>query len=264
MFFYLSKLFWFFANPANLFLILLMIGCLLLWTKRQLFARRLLTLVIVFGLFFSIVPLSSIMLTHLEDRFPATTFLPDHIDGVIVAGGVINPALSHARGSVAVGSSVERLLAIIELGNKYPQSKLIFSAGSGDPLQQELKEAHYVGAFLEQAGFDSTRVIYEDQARNTVENAELSYQIAQPKDGENWVLVTSAFHMPRAIGTFRHAGWKIIPYPVDYMTSPDKSWSLRFNLSGISRFSFVLHEYLGLLFYWLTGKTDTLYPGPDN
>lgn len=95
----------------------------------------------------------------------------------------------------------------------------MFSGGSGVLGHQEPKEAHYVAPVFARLGLDPTRIVFEDRSRNTAENAQLSKKKMNPTAGENWLLVTSAFHMPRAVGSFRKVGWPVIPYPVDYNTT---------------------------------------------
>ena len=141
---------------------------------------------------------------------------------------------------------------------------MVFSGGSGDLLIQELKEAPLVAPLLRQLGVDPGRVIIEDQSRNTAENAVFSRRLAKPRPGETWLLITSAFHMPRTVGSFRQAGWRVTPYPVDYRTRGKGALPFRFNfIGGVASLDSALHEYLGLLFYWITGKTNELYPGPE-
>src|SRR3990172_7355044 len=107
---------------------------------------------------------------------------------------------------------------------------------------------------------DTQRILFEADSRNTYENAEFSKRVAQPAGGESWILVTSAFHMPRAVGSFRKAGWTVIPYPVDYMTSGSQTLAPTFDLGGgLSGAATVLHEWLGLTFYYLTGRTNAWY-----
>lgn len=142
----------------------------------------------------------------------------------------------------------------------------MFSGGSGVLGHQEPKEAHYVAPVFARLGLDPTRIVFEDRSRNTAENAQLSKKKMNPTAGENWLLVTSAFHMPRAVGSFRKVGWPVIPYPVDYNTTGRGSGGgVSFRLSsGLSSTGAGLHEWLGLLFYRLTGRTDELYPGPND
>ncbi len=261
MFFTLSKVFWFLANPGNLLLILICLGVALLWTRWPRAGRRLLTATAVIAVILSVAPLGSWLVATLEDRFPPPVEMPARVDGIIVLGGMINPALSEARGQTALGGAVERLTAFARLAKRYPRAKLVFTAGSGDIFRPDLKEADFVGPVLAQLGLDPARVLFEDQSRNTFENAAFSYRLARPEAKETWLLITSAFHMPRAVGSFRRIGWNVAPYPVDYQTGGKLSLEFSF-IGGLSRLGAGLHEFIGLAFYWLTDKTGSLFPGP--
>ena len=263
MFFVLSKVLWFVVNPGNMLLIFLCLGLWLLWTRWWRWGRRLVTLVAVVGVLLAVIPVGSWLFGFLEDRFPAVSEPLARVDGVIVLGGVVDPVMTKARGQVSVGSGVERLLAMARLAKRYPKARIIFTGGSGSLTRQDMKEAHAIPPLLKQLGVDPARVIFEDQSRNTAENAEFSLRLAKPKPGETWLLVTSAFHMPRAVGSFRKVGWAVVPYPVDYSTDGETAASLRFDFAtGMGSLAVAIHEYLGLVFYWLDGKTDSLLPSP--
>ncbi|NQU61178.1 MAG: YdcF family protein [Rhodospirillales bacterium] len=263
MFFTLSKVLWFIANPSNVLLVLLCAGVVLLFTRWRRAGRRLVGFVAVTGVVLAVVPFGGWLYGALEDRFPQLKELPARVDGIVVAGGVVDPVLTAARGKIAIGGAAERLFEMAELSKRYPQAKIVFTGGSGSLFYQDKKEAHAVVPLIRQLGLDPGKIIFEDQSRNTVENAEFSYRVAKPKKGETWLLVTSAFHMPRAVGCFRKAGWTIVPYPVDFGTRVDKDLPFIFDFAqGLGMFGGAIHEYLGLFFYWLSGKTDELYPGP--
>ncbi len=263
MFFSLSKILWFLVNPGNVLLILLIIGVLLLWTRWRRLGRGLVAAVAAVGLFLAVVPVGSWMLGVLEDRFPPLNELPVRVDGIIVAGGVVDPVMTRDRGQTAINGAVERLFEMAKLAERYPRARMVFSGGSGSLLYPDEKEAPLVIPLLRQLGVDPGRVIFEDQSRNTAENAVFSRRLAKPKPGETWLLITSAFHMPRTVGSFRQAGWRVTPYPVDYHTRGERALPFRFNFNvGVGLLNRALHEYLGLLFYWLNGKTDELFPGP--
>jgi uncharacterized SAM-binding protein YcdF (DUF218 family) len=265
MFFTLSKVLWFLTAPANLLLIGLAVGMALLWSPWRRAGRAVTTFCVIAAMIVAVAPIGQWGLALLENRFPPVSELPARVDGIVVAGGVVSPRLSVARGQVSIGGAVERLTAMAELADRYPNAKLIYSAGSGDILHPELKEAHFVAPVLARMGLDSGRLILEDQARNTFENAVNCFRLVEPKPDETWLLVTSAFHMPRAVGTFRQAGWSIIPYPVDYKTPGKDEFLLGFNLStGLGYVGLALHEWLGLFFYWVTDKSDAIFPGPDS
>ncbi len=263
MFFALSKILWFVVNPGNILLILLCLGLVMLSTRWQRGGRRLVGFVAVVGLTLAILPVGSWLFGILEDRFPPVHEPPARVDGIIVAGGIVNPVLTDARKQISIGGAVERLFAMASLARRYPRAKVIFTGGSGQLLHQDKKEARMVPPLIRQLGLDPGRVIFEDQSRNTAENAAFSLPLAKPKAGETWLLVTSAFHMPRAVGSFRQAGWEVTPYPVDYITHGETDSPLQFNFAyGLGSLGNALHEYLGLAAYWLGGKTNELFPGP--
>ena len=167
------------------------------------------------------------------------------------------------RGGTPLGSYAERVTVFVELAKRYPDAKLVFTGGSGLLLDQIHREADYTAVLLENLGVPPSRVMYERESRNTYENARNTVVLAQPQPGEVWLLVTSAFHMPRAVGAFRHAGWPVTAYPVNYITGPSDSWRPGFNFaSGLGQTSAAVREWTGLLIYRWTGRTDALFPGP--
>ncbi len=262
MFFSLSKVFWFMFEPANLVYLCLLAGTVLLWTRWTVAARKLLTAVSVMVLVVAVLPVGNMVTQALENRFPIPE-LPQKIAGIVILGGVIDPFVSSARGITAVGSAAERLIEGAALARRFPAAPIIFSGGSGRLTDQSKREADYVLPLLRSLGVDQSRVILDENARNTHENALNARDLVKDVAALPWVLVTSAFHMPRAIGTFRQAGWNVLAYPVDFETLPRDGITLTFSLRGnIGNLSHAMHEIIGLLAYWLTGRSDSAYPGP--
>lgn len=260
MFFYLSKILWFLIEPLNLILVGLLLACGLLWTRWWRRGRGLLTVISLIVVVIATVPLGTRVMVALENRFPLPV-LPARIDGIIVLGGVVDPGLSEARGQVALNGSVERITVLPDLLRRYPDARVVFSGGSGDPFDQSLKEADYLAPLLSTLGVAPSRLILENQSRNTWENATHSHDLINPAPDDQWLLVTSAFHMPRAVGCFRQAGWNVLPYPVDYGYRGEEDVALGFNFGrGVSAWSQALHELLGLLFYRLTDRTSAIFP----
>lgn len=261
MFFALSKILWWLAAPANLLFFGLAAGILLLWTRWRRLGRNLASAAALLIAAVTVLPVGSWMMQALENRFPAVSTLPDRIDGIVVLGGAANPWLTVERGQISLGDHAERLTEFAALARRYPEARLVFTGGTGYLTRQDLKEADIIAPLWEQIGLDARRIQYENQSRNTYENAQLSRPLAQP--GETWILITSAFHMPRSVGCFRHAGWTILPYPVDYKTGRSFGFDLSLNPAGrLMSLNAAAHEWLGLIFYRLTGKTDALFPGP--
>ena len=265
MFFYLSKILWLFINPLNLFFIGLFVGTVLIWLRWRRSALWCLTVTTVCAVILTTIPLGQTLIIKLENRFPMQILDFKEVEGIVVLGGIVDQHLSKDRGITAINGAVERLIAFADLSKKYPGARLVFSGGSGVLSAQDLKEAHYVGPLLKKLGITVDRIYYEYQSRNTWENAVLTKKMIEPTEAKPWIIITSAFHMPRAIGAFRKAGWNnIVPYPVDYRTMIEEKPQVGFNFSdGISSFSIGCREWIGLTFYWLTGRSNAFFPSPN-
>jgi uncharacterized SAM-binding protein YcdF (DUF218 family) len=258
--FVLSKLFWTLTQPATA-LFFAVFGAFILqrWLPRL--SRLLLAGAALFLLVLSTTPMGRSSLAVIEDRFPQRE-VKDPIAGIVVLGGALSPDASAAVGHPQLNDAVERLTALVELARAHPEAKLLFSGGSGSVLRPDDREADYVPAALAQMGFDPARVALERDSRNTWENALYSKKLMQPREGEVWVLVTSAYHMPRAVGCFRAAGWPVLPYPVDYRTQPRDQWPLLDTFGQMALFSVAAREWVGLVGYHLMDRSDAWFPAP--
>jgi uncharacterized SAM-binding protein YcdF (DUF218 family) len=183
---------------------------------------------------------------------------------VVVLGGALSPHVSAARSDVALNEAAERLTATAELARRYPRLRIIFSGGSASLIYDDGVEAEFARRVLESLGVAPPRVELEERSRNTVENAVFSKAIAQPKPGERWLLLTSAYHLPRAIGVFRKAGFAVEPYPVDWRTAGLADALRPFPTvgDGLRRTDTAVREWVGLAAYWITGKSSELFPAP--
>jgi uncharacterized SAM-binding protein YcdF (DUF218 family) len=163
-----------------------------------------------------------------------------------------------------VRGAPDRIIAAAALARRYPNARVVFSGGSANLVSNDAREADFAGAIFESLGIDKSRLIMERASRNTQENAEFSKALVKPKDGERWVLVTSAFHMPRSVGLFRKAGFAVEPYPVDWRVggSDDLMAFSNVAVEGLGRTDLAVREWMGLIAYRLTGKIDELLPGP--
>src|SRR6202051_112054 len=264
MFFFLSKTLGFFAVPSNVVMTIGLVGVVLLCTRRRRLASWLVVRCVVLIAVAGFSPLGHILMLPLEQRFPAWDAKWGPPNGIVVLGGAISPELSLARGDVALNEAAERITATAELARRYPDARIIMTGGSSALIFDEGTEAVFAVQQLEALGVAHERITAEEQSRNTIENAVFSRLVATPKPGERWLLVTSAFHMPRAMAVFRAAGFPVEAYPVDWrkggpvdMVRPFVSLS-----DGLRRTDTAVHEWVGLFAYWLTGKTATLFPAP--
>ena len=252
------------ARPSEILLLLCLAGTVLCALRRHRLGMRALYAGVGGFVLIAMLPIDRWVIEPLEDRFPQITTPPAHVDGIIVLGGAVDTAGTDYRGIPALNWAAERMTAFAALSRRYPNAKLVFTGGSADLVPAGLKEADVARMLFTDLGVDQTRMIYENQSRTTFENAERSRDLVHPKPNEVWILVTSANHMPRSVGVFRHLGWNVLPWPVAFKTPTAGSIPALSSFAGhLSVVELALHEWLGLLAYYVTGRTDTLLPGPE-
>ena len=264
MFFVLSKTLGLMLLPTNFLIGVGVLGAVLLATRFAFLGRKLVVASVLLLAICGFSPLGKLLLYPLESRFPPWDAARGAPDGIIVLGGSIDPDLSQAHGAAVVRSAADRIIAAAALAHQYPNARVIFSGGNPNLISNDAKEADFAGAIFESLGTSKARLMMERRSRNTQENAEFSKTLAAPKDGERWLLVTSAFHMPRSIGVFRKAGFNVEPHPVDWRVGEGADL-LTFSgvaLEGLGRTDIAIREWLGLVAYRATGKIDELLPGP--
>jgi uncharacterized SAM-binding protein YcdF (DUF218 family) len=264
MFFALSKILGFFTDLSNFIATICVIGIVLVLLQRQRVGTLLVTFGVLLLLLFGYSPLGNVLMLSLTERFPKWQDDGRAPDGIIVLGGAIDSDSSVARGSLEVNSAGERVTAMLELARRYPQARIVFTGGSGSLIEKSVSEAPVAGELLRRFGVASERVTLETESRNTDENAEFTARLVAPKPGERWLLVTSAWHMPRSIGAFRRAGFDVEAYPVDWRTRGWVDATKTFDTAsiGLALSEAAMHEWVGLLTYWLAGRSSELLPGP--
>ena len=261
LFFFVSKIIWIIVSPDSLLLILIIFSLVLLYLDKQKQAKILLSIASGLLLLISFFPIGEWLLYPLETRFQTNPVLPDKVAGIVVLSGSENTVLSPQWQQVELGDATERDLMFLTLGRKYPEAKLLFTGGSGSLLEQKDKAADIAKKLFKQLNFDVTRIIFEKESRNTYENAIYSKKIVEPVKNENWILITTGWHMPRSVGIFCKAEWPVIPYPVDHQTNKDNLFRISFNLSNNLRMlKIAIKEWLGLFAYYLSGKTTSFFP----
>jgi uncharacterized SAM-binding protein YcdF (DUF218 family) len=178
----------------------------------------------------------------------------------------MTPDVSAAHNEPALNEAAERIFAVVELARRYPTARIIYSGGNPSLTSAGESEAEAALRVFERLGLGAGRVLAEDKSRNTIENAMFSKQLAMPKPGERWLLETSAYHMPRAVGVFRRVGFPVEAYPVDWRTRGPQDFATPFLAAseGLSRTDTAVHEWLGLAVYWTTRRSTELLPGPQH
>lgn len=262
MFFTLSKLFWFVANPLNLIAILVGLGFLLV------LVRLCRTGLLFVGTAFLILgagmwtTLGALMLHPLEDRYPRPDPAPPAVAGVIVLGGGFEGGINLVRGGYELNASGDRFVETAVLARRYPQARVVVTGGTGTLMLEGEGDADTAPRLLTALGVEPERLILENRSRNTHENAQFTRELVEPQPGETWLLVTSAFHMPRSVGLFRKAGFEVTPWPADYRTAGNERFGPAQDnvFDSLQNLSVATREWIGLIAYRLTGRIDSVLP----
>jgi uncharacterized SAM-binding protein YcdF (DUF218 family) len=257
LFFIASKTLGMASRLESWALLVLALSCLALWRGRVRVAGAGLGLLFAATLALTVFPLGDLLLRPLEAQYPAAPAV-ERVDGIIVLGGAEETGAHRLWGGYQANEAGERLVEAAVLAHRFPAARLVFTGGTArvggvedttDPsvMARDL----WIGL-----GIAPERIVLEQESRNTAENAAMAREMVRPAAGETWVLVTSAFHMPRAVEVFRRQGWDgIVPWPVDFRSGDLADgrgiWRFDRNLSGVN---VALKEYLGTLAYRMVGK----------
>ncbi|MEA2876590.1 MAG: hypothetical protein QOF14_1786 [Hyphomicrobiales bacterium] len=265
MFFVAAKVFGFFALPSNLLISLGLLGIVLMATRFARAGRRLAMTSLLLIAIAGWSPLGNAIILPLEERFPPWDASRGVPTGIIALGGAIDTVVSPARGEVALNEAAERLTTMAELVRRYPEAHIVFSGGSGRLIYDGATEAEFAVRLFESFGIAKSRIILESKSRDTDENARFTKELLLPKPGERWLLVTSAHHIPRSVGVFRAAGFPVEAYPVDYRTRGAADLLRPFSNvgDGLRRTDTAAREWVGLVVYWVTGRSSVLFPAPE-
>ena len=265
MFFILAKILGFFALPSNLLISLGFVGLALMATRFAQAGRRLAVASLILISIVGWSPLGNALILPLEERFPPWDASRGAPHGIVCLGGAVDTVVSPERGEVGLNEAAERMTAVAELAQRYPQARIVFSGGSGRLVYGgETTEAELAARLFASFGIAKERVTLEDKSRDTLENARFTKALVQPKPGERWLLVTSAHHMPRSVGIFRASGFSVEAFPVDYRTRGAVDLLRPFSplSDGLRRTDTAMREWVGLVVYRLTGRTAELFPAP--
>ena len=238
------------------------LGAILLWLGYRKAGRWLVSLGAAGFAVVVLLPVDQWLLSPLENRFP-TRPPGQHYDGILVLGGALESGMTADRGIPSLNAAAERLTAFVMLAREHPEARLVFTGGPMPDRPDGPPEAEGVSVLLAQLGVAPGRVVFESLSRTTWENAVLSHALVQPKPGEHWLMVTSADHMPRAIGTFRRLGWDLEAYPVGYKSflHPNDRAARGFG-ERLDLLDLAVHEWIGLAYYRLRDRSVSLFPAP--
>jgi uncharacterized SAM-binding protein YcdF (DUF218 family) len=268
LFFIASKIVQFLIEPLNLLLLISLLALLFLALRKPIATKRLLWLSVIGFVLVGYAPIPESLARILEnsiEKADIKTISNEQIAGIIILGGAIRgEEITIDRGEVSILSAAERLTKGLELIRRYPNLPFIFSGFSGRVTPRGMSEADAFKQLITEQGLaEITKgtAYYENQSRNTYENAIYSKKIIDQLGVSNpsiqtgsWLLVTSATHMPRSVKIFEKQGIRIIPIPVDYQTALTLQWREFDVTEGAFLWNRLLHEYIGIIAYRLTGK----------
>jgi uncharacterized SAM-binding protein YcdF (DUF218 family) len=194
------------------------------------------------------------LLRPLENRYPAPTAeaVGRHVGVIVLGGATEHSDIYQAHGQVPLGQAAERLSVPAGLMRQHPNLQLVFSGGEGRLLATGVSEAELAKAFYQQQGVDMSRVMLEGGSRTTRENAIQVAALLGERCKQPWLLVTSAWHMPRSVPEFETVGCQVTPYPVDFRTGATTAWTEYSLARSLLLWQTALHEWLGLWVYGVT------------
>jgi uncharacterized SAM-binding protein YcdF (DUF218 family) len=259
-----SKVLWIIGQPVSLVLILLVLGLILTFTRFRRLARlSLLTAVLLLSVA-GFTSIGYVMADILENRFTRPATPPANVTGVILLGGGMDADVNTVRRGYELNRSGDRPVEALRLALAYPQARIVISGG-GSVLASDIETEATSGArFFTTFGVSPDRLVLEHVSRTTEENVSGIRELVSPQPGDTWLLVTSAFHMPRSVGLFRKAGFEVVPWPADYLASGEEPFGLRLGqpAENVSVTSITLREWAALFSYWITGRIPELLPSP--
>ena len=265
LFFVFSKIVQFCIEPLNWVIVFVVLSLLFLGLRKPHLCKRFLLLALVDLLLVGWLPTSELFLRALEDATPKvslTQMSAKDFGGIIILGGAIEGGeIAIDRGEISIGSAAERVTKAFELIRQYPELPFIFSGFSGRLSPNGMSEADAFKRLVAEQGLPDRNAHYENQSRNTYENALLvkPMVLELATVGTNnaqkpWLLITSASHMYRSLKIFQKQGMEVIPVPVDYQTGNRLHLGSFDLMEGAQQWNNLLHELIGLLAYWITGK----------
>jgi len=248
-------------NPLQFPPQILLIGTLLLWSPWHREGMYLVTLACLLFFILRLPSWARILLVPLENRYSRPDPLPEKIDGIIVLGGAVNPGMTAARNTVSLSENCERLVHFVDLARRFPDARKFHLGGASSVKKAPKSESEVSAEALAMMGLPSDDVIFDTASGNTHENAVAFRQLVGERDDATWLLVTSARHMPRAVGCFRACGIPVVPYPIDYLTYGRQKFDFNpFPKIMNSALEAVIYEWIALLVYRAKNWTPEILP----
>ncbi|MBW9055506.1 YdcF family protein [Rhizobium mesosinicum] len=260
--FVFAKLFWIASQPVTICFLLMAFSLLLMVFsfRRLAVAAGLLSLVLIFVSFYTTS--GALIVQELEDRFPRPAAAPADATCIVLLGGGIATKVDGVRGGYNLDDAADRYIETVRLAGVYPNARIIMSGGDGSLLGGNVKEADVIRRMFDDFHIDPARVEYDAESRDTYENAINTKAILQRLNLNHCLLVTSGFHMPRAVAIFRNLGMDVTPWVADYRTTGRQGLTLSAGhpIDNADLLTTGLREWIGIVAYYFAGRVSTLYP----
>jgi uncharacterized SAM-binding protein YcdF (DUF218 family) len=256
-----GKLLWIIVQPLTLALIVKVLAFLALVLGRRKLAGflSLLAGTILFVALFTTTGAWS--LQKLEARYPRRD-LPPNVTCMIVLGGAFDLEVTAGRGGMEMNQAADRFIEAARLARLYPAAKILVSGGDGSFSGNYKGDAELSGDYFAAMGVDPARIIQEKTSRNTAENVAETKALLDKNSMRDCLLITSAYHMPRATSLFSKQGVATFAWPTDYRASGSVEFRLDFTQPSLNAAltSTAMREWAALLNAYLQGKSATLVP----
>lgn len=252
---FLTTIFSALTQPLVWVLTLLVIS--LMARRKPALARALVGTSIALLLVLGWQPLPDLLVRQLEGQYaeiPPQADLRDYVGMVVLGGSTEASFVAVAHAQPLLNDASERMTAPLAMLKRNPHLRMLYTGGGTETGARVISEAQRAKVFFDSVGIAGPGVVYEGTSRTTHENATLTAQLPGVDPTQRWLLVTSAWHMPRSMATFAKAGWNVTAYPVDFRTGPTTPWT-EYGMGGsLRRWQLALHEWLGWLAYRLTDR----------
>jgi uncharacterized SAM-binding protein YcdF (DUF218 family) len=214
---------------------------------RRRFAIWLGALALVWLWFWSLPVASNWVRGYLEDQHPPVVIQDvPRAEAIVVLGGGVSPA-GHSDLYPNLESGSDRVWHAARLFHA-SKAPLVLLAGGSDPEHSATSEAEAMRRFMVDLGVPVQSILLEQQSRNTTQNAEYSAEILVEQGISRILLVTSAYHMPRAKGLFAAQGLEVIPVATDHEVLSRPLWrNLLPETSALDGSSRAIKEIVGRL-----------------
>ena len=265
-FFSLSKAIWTYFNPIQVIIYFLLFLLVFNFFNKKKIIKIINLIIFILFILIIFLPNGTYLLWKLENTYSKPQIFSSNIDGIIILGSGTEPFLTYQHNQIILSEHVERITESIELMKRFPNAKIVYSGGSFTTNPEaKLTGVDVAKMFYTQMEIDVNKIIFEDKSLNTYENFVFSKKYINNINNEKWLLLTSAFHMKRAMSVAEKLNLNLIPYPVDYQLKKKYNWYRMYIVKGrsflrnMNHFQLAAHEYIGLAAYYLTNRSSKMF-----